>query len=134
MYEYTLDLLKEQQEARRKAIEYIYSQLPEVFDPSNLSIVRQYNGETTSILYKGRLIGMIYEYYDGTTWRIDTKRVPFDKEDEAKTYEHLIDVTCSWDEMDGFRSQKYVIGPGYSYEDLTEAEKKIIDLQKEDLK
>lgn len=81
MYEDALDLLKEQQEARRIAIEYIYSQLPEIFDPSNISVVRQGNGDTTSILYKGHLIGMIYEYYDGSTWHIEAKRVLFDKED-----------------------------------------------------
>lgn len=81
MYRYVIDLFREQQEVRRKAIEYIYSQLPEVFDPSNISIVKQSNGETTSILYKGHLIGMIYEYYNGSTWNIESKRVPFDKED-----------------------------------------------------
>lgn len=81
MYEYTLDLLKEQQEARRVAIDYIYSQLPEIFDPSSISIVRQGNGDTTSVLYKGCLIGIIYEHYEGSTWHIDAERVPFDKED-----------------------------------------------------
>lgn len=82
MYRYVFDLFSEQQDARRKAIEYIYSQLPEVFDPSNISIVKQSNGETTSILYQGHLIGMIYEYYDGSTWNIEAKRVPFDETEE----------------------------------------------------
>ena len=132
MYRYVFDLFREQQEARNKALEYIYSQLPEIFDPSNISVVKQGNGDTTSVLYKGHLIGMIYEYYDGSTWHIEAKRVLFD-EPEEENYEHLVDVTCSWDEMDGFRNTKYAIGPGYSYEDLTDAEKKIINLQKEDL-
>ena len=81
MYEYTLDLVKEQQEARRIAIDYIYIQLPENFDPSNVSIVRQGNGTTISVFYKGRHIGTVHEYYDGSTWNIEAKRVPLDKED-----------------------------------------------------
>lgn len=133
MYRYVFDLFREQQEARNKALEYIYTQLPKPYDISKIKIVKQSNGSTTSVLYRGRLIGIIYEHYEGSTWYIDAERVLFDKEDEDESYEHLVDITCSWDEMDGFRNRKYAIGPGYSYEDLTEVEKKVIDLQKEDL-
>lgn len=80
MYEYTLDLLKEKQEARNKAFEHIYDQLSGV-SGSDISLVVQSNNVTTNVLYKGHLIGMIYEYYDGSTWHIEAKRVPFEKED-----------------------------------------------------
>lgn len=82
MYEYILDLLKEKQEARNKAFEHIYGQLSEV-SGSDISLVAQNNGATTSVFYKGRLIGTVHEYFDGTasTWHIEAKRVPFDKED-----------------------------------------------------
>ena len=133
MYEYALDSSKEQKNSRDMAFEYIYRHLPENYDPSNISFILQSNGATTSVFYKGRFIGVIYGYYDGTTWHISSNRVPFDKEDGERNYEHLVDVTCSWDEIDGFRNRKYAISPGYSYEDLTDAEKKIIDSQKEDL-
>ena len=132
MYRYMFDLFREQQEARNKALEYIYAQISGTYKASDISLIQQNNGTIINVFYKGRHIGTVHEYYDGSTWNIESKRIPFD-EPEEKNYEHLVDVTCSWDEMDGFRNTKYAIGPGYSYEDLTDAEKKIINLQKEDL-
>ena len=132
MYRYVFDLFREQQEARNKALEYIYAQISGTYKASDISLIQQNNGTITYVYYKKHHIGTIREYYNGSTWNIESKRVPFD-EPEEENYEHLVDVTCSWDEMDGFRNTKYAIGPGYSYEDLTDAEKKIINLQKEDL-
>lgn len=82
MYQYVLDFTKEQQNARNKAFEYIYDQLSGA-SGSDISLVAQSNGATTSVFYKGHLIGTVREYFDGTatTWHIEAKRVPFDKED-----------------------------------------------------
>lgn len=82
MYRYVLDFAREQQEARNKAFEHIYGQLSEV-SGSDILLVVQSNGATTSVFYKGHLIGTVHEYFDGTasTWHIEAKRVPFDKED-----------------------------------------------------
>lgn len=80
MYRYVFDLFREQQEARNKAFEYIYDQ-PSGVSGSDISLVVQSNGATTSVFYKGHLIGTVHEYFDGTTWHIKAKRVPFDKED-----------------------------------------------------
>lgn len=82
MYQYVLDFTKEKQNARNKAFEYIYDQLSGA-SGSDISLVVQSNNVTTSILYKGHLIGTVREYFDGTatTWHIEAKRVPFDKED-----------------------------------------------------
>lgn len=80
MYEYILDLLKEKQEARNKAFEHIYDQFSEV-SGSDISLVVQSNNVTTSVFYKGHLIGIVHEQFDGATWHIEAKRVPLDKED-----------------------------------------------------
>lgn len=131
MYRYVFDLFREQQEARNRALEYIYAQISGTHKASDISLIQQNNGTTISVFYKGRHIGTIREYYNGSTWNIEAKRIPFDEPDGEESDDHL--VTCICDEMDGFRNIIYAIGPGYSYEDLTDAEKKIINLQKEDL-
>lgn len=131
MYRYVIDLFREQQEARDRALEYIYAQIPWTYKTSDISLIQKNNGTITHVYYKKHHIGTIREYYNGSTWNIEAKRIPFDEPEERENYEHL--VTCICDGMDGFRNTKYVIGPRYSYEDLTDAEKKIIDSQKEDL-
>ena len=81
MYRYMFDLFSEQQEARNKALEYIYAQISGTHKASDISLIQQNNGTTISVFYKGRHIGTIREYYDGSTWNIEAKRVPLDKED-----------------------------------------------------
>lgn len=81
MYRYVFDLFREQQDARNRALEYIYAQISGTYKASDISLIQQNNGNTISVFYKGRCIGMIYEYYNGSTWNIEAKRVPFDKED-----------------------------------------------------
>lgn len=81
MYRYVLDFTREQQNARNKAFEYIYDQLSGV-SGSDISLVVQSNGATTSVFYKGHLIGTVHEYYNGSTWNIESKRVPFDEPEE----------------------------------------------------
>ena len=82
MYEYILDLLKEKQEARNKALEYIYAQISGTYKASDITLMQQNDGTTISVFYKGRHIGTVREYYDGSTWNIESKRVPFDEPEE----------------------------------------------------
>lgn len=82
MYRYVFDLFREQQEARNRALEYIYAQISGTYKASDISLIQQNNGTTISVFYKGRHIGTVHEYYNGSTWNIESKRIPFDKPEE----------------------------------------------------
>ena len=82
MYRYVLDFTREQQNARNKAFEYIYDQISGTYKVSDISLIQQNNGTTISVFYKGRHIGTVREYYDGSTWNIESKRIPFDEPEE----------------------------------------------------
>lgn len=82
MYRYVFDLFREQQEARNKALEYIFTQIPGTYKASDISIVQQRDRTITYVYYKKRHIGTIREYYNGSTWNIEAKRVPFDEPEE----------------------------------------------------
>lgn len=51
-----------------------------------------------------------------------------DYQKDSESIEHLVDVTCSWDleHLNGMRL--YVIGPGYSREDLTPYELRLLEI------
>ena len=82
MYRYVFDLFREQQEARNKALEYIYAQISGTYKASDISLIQQNNGTITYVYYKKHHIGTIREYYNGSTWNIESKRVPFDEPEE----------------------------------------------------